>query len=534
MAVIVTQGPEKVHLSKNKIIYELDTENYISVVPQKAESRFQLLDGPSIGDTIEIAAPGLPGGSVTYTYVAVPNTSGTQLPAYTSGTLYSYLAELIRYFLQNPFIAANYKVYIGSVNSLTFKAFDYGPDWTMTITHTGYTPSFVVNAPGVAAEFEPDFRVMARVIIESGYGELIHGDYEFKIPNDDGTLSWNFSDTIDELYPSTSLPLPSLTSGMNWIMPPDSGPVQVRIQLSEYYGETPGETPIWSTDPIYVAKGGFRSYDKNQSLITQFSLGKQFLTWQPKGRGIFQNTIAWLWFLNNDEAEAITQFRIWYSISFTDGTGVSAQHPISLNPNYGGTLYRKRNFIGIGCGYDQMLLNVLHPGKTPYKYSLDIRDQSNGFLVFAHTFSILDPSRMGTTFHYINSIGVLDVICFEGERGMMSSVSTETLRLPGKPRQEEFELTDLDYNQLLKSGIEVSTGALTKDSAQALQDFILSPRIWMVVPQSSGLARIAVRLEKANIQSGIKDYAATNVIPSKLKFVLNDERGYSNINKVWQ
>lgn len=539
MAILINSQPEKILLSKNPILFDLSTENYVTTEGVKAQKRIDLSGStPSAGDTMILEAPGLlsdgvTGDDITWTFSSTPDDSGLQLPAFPGGDVIPYIQNLILYMMMNPAFNRSYVAYCDGFQAVTIRALNDGPDWDQTWTFTGFSPTITQNIAGALSVLEEDFQVRARVTLDKGFGELIIGEYEYKVPDSSGNLTWDLSDTVDRLFPVDWMPEHPIVDAFTIINPPDSGQVILNVEFMEYYGETPHNNPTKTTDHFRVLKGGFSSYDKSESLITQFSDETKFMTWREDGVEIHQDSRNWLHFLNIDPLLARTHLRLGVNITNLNGPSVQIEPLTSLLINYG-ALYFDDGIFSIPCGYDQLRLNLFNPGQTPLKYSIRVYDNTNTNLAGPFTFYVKKPSKLAASLLYFNSFGLPEELSLDGEQILSSEGSFKTLLLPRNPSPTPADLTDLDYNHRVNSEMTLSTGAIRKSDSRALNEILLSPKLWLMKKDGVIYKKFAVRLKESSFRNGIKDFGATNSLPERITLQLNEERSFSKINDVWQ
>lgn len=543
MAIIIDESPEEVLLSKNPIVFELSTENYVTTEGVKSAKRIDFsATSPADGDTIEISAPGfltddIDGDSITFTFRASPDDSGEELPI-GNPTELTWVQQVADYMGQNATFNTHYETYLdGFGGSLTMRARLEGADWepTFTFTFTGTDPSITMNVIGVDAELTEDFQVRARVILDKGFGELITGEFEYKTPNPDGTLVWDFSKTVDKLFPVDWLETSTLNDSFSMIEAPNTGAAFMKVEFSEFYGENPSANPVKFASPFTVLKGGFRTYDKAKNIRAAVVNDNKFLTWRPLKNHIFQEARDWLHFVNIDPSESRTSLNLCVRITNDDGSITQFLDLSTINLNYQ-NLYENNQVITVPCGYEQLNLDLLNFGNTPFKYELWIRDNAATILFDPVTFYIKKASKTATQIVYYNSFGLEEGLSLEGERTLNVENTFETLRLPENLSPGTDDFTDLDFNHLTKTKITVSTGPMLKQNAEVLQELLTSPKIYLMWLDKAAnkFRRMAVRLDQSEFRTALKDFQSTNTLPETLTFSFNEERSFSNLNKIWQ
>lgn len=540
MAVTIDQSPSRILLSKNPIVFELSTDNYVTTEGVKAKRRIDFTaTTPLDGDTIAISAPGfadddIPAPNIVFTFRNSPDDSGTEIPTGVVNDL-NWIQQLADYMAQNPTFNLHYEAYCDSFPALTILAREASANWepTFIFGFTGADPTFNLNITGVDPVLEDDFQVRARVILDKGFGNIITGEWEYKTPDQDGSLSWDFSRTVDALFPVDWLSKYTLADSIAMITGSNVGQAFMRVEFSEYYGTYPISNAIKTSGGFTVLKGGFKSYDKSSTVLEATADENKFLTWRPYKNYVFEGARDWLHFINDDPGKTRTSLKTRVEIYNEEGDPVLFDGLSTKNLTYT-NLYEEGVVFSVPCGYRQMNLHILNGANTAYKYKMAIFDNSNALICGPVEFWLKKPSVRELNLIYYNSFGLEEAFCFEGERSMVVSSTFDRLKLPENSDPQTDDFTDLDFNHLTTERLTVSTGPLLKENARALQEILTSPKLFIVLEQDGSKKRYAVRIEETELRTAIKDFQATNSLPETITLVFNEERAFSNINKLWQ
>lgn len=539
MGVTINSVPDSISLSKNPILFELGTDNYVSSAGAKSLWRFEFTTDPEDGDTLEIGSDAMSVSSVTFTCKDTPTIPSLHFePPGVLSTEDWLDTKVIPVLLANPFISLVYDVY-RTGSSLVLRGLDYGDEYDVdTLTATGFTINISLTQNGVDLTLEDPYKVRVRIHMNENFNSLqfTHRSAWFYFtPNEDGDLTLDLSKQITELIDEVDLPIHSLA-----VMSQSTKTVRkFFIEAAEHYGSAPWDESSTISDKFTAIKGGYSTYDQQESFYSDFVTGKKFLTNRGDNIRVSAYTKDFLHLVFNHVRQSSEDVLVKVTVYYKDGTDHTA------------TLFTDSSMeIGdvwtFPVGFAQNSMGSFQPSKEAYKYKIWLEGaivplEAIGPIIFwieeASTIpagATYNEHHLACAIQYFNSFGYLETVQCEGAKRLSTEASRESMLidLPDEPGPEDLE--SHSYAISMQDVLEVSSGPLTKQNAFAIREALLSEVVYFA-PNTyiNGTERFAANIEPESVI--MLEHGRDNQQSYSLKFTLrfNAQIANSGHNAIW-
>jgi len=283
-------------------------------------------------------------------------------------------------------------------------------------------------------------------------------------PNENKRVKFDISavlDTIVDFEP------PNLVSSGLRIYNPIN---QYWCKAKEYNGATLVDTlDIGKTTQIdlYVLKGGLSQEKINFNIFEKLGTDKMFLTYANEV-DINSYQPYFLYYLHNQSAtETLTAVAKVY---YTDGTNATEDIVEILNVNKYGVVY-------VSAGFHANGLDVLIPGKIPYKYEVWIENSTAVIRAAAVTFWLSDKYvATQKNFFYANSLGGFEGLFSSGKKNKIITGSSDS----AIQKNSSGQIQSHSFNHLSSRNGKIASGHKSKAELDRLADIYNSKHIYEV------------------------------------------------------
>lgn len=524
MAISIIKQPDPVSLSRNQIEYQLETDNWITVVGSKTLFVIKITASPAVDDPFTIAwgvdPVANPDETVTMTCKAAPDDAGNQyidnagaIPLTDWVDL--FLADLIKNFLfTRDFVLT--KVTADASPAIQFRAREKGLKFSIEFTEAlGWMIEFL-NTDGIDQVFQTNMKQVLQVHVEdvykSGNFELKHE--EQRVPDSVKRSLFDIHEILDQFVELN----PPIYNQVG-VTRCDLLTKQYFVRYYERYGDTVTEQEVITgvTKAVMMAGTNFPFFNANTDFFTDYLVpSKAFLTWLPAEQDITVAQHQYLYF--PIVSAATTSFKSKADIFYTDDT---SDLDVEIGAAPGSEQYE---IYIIPVGFSQVVQAVSDGGKTVDHYIIYITDQADAVVSELRTY-YLDRKEYLSTAHvlYKNSIGGYDTLRVTGDLAFGLDVTKSVFEtiLPST-----YDLMDPQFHEFNVSGrefIQMSTGHMKKADLIHLQELILSESIFQI----DSVAYLPLTLDTKSItftQTSADLYVMSfKVLPAYSKNSVSDE-----------
>jgi len=317
---------------------------------------------------------------------------------------------------------------------------------------------------------KPNLSFLCKVFVELEYmsGNFIQVHAAEQPADDDGATVFDMQDVLSA-YVNRSLP----EMYQPGIVREDPLFKRFYFQSQEKYGTPPVEDTAVQIDTFYVLLGGlsFEEYAEDTFFLTYLDVTKPFYTWQPVEKVVLPDQPEYLYFLVNDFL--MTAFHVKIKLYFTDDT--EEEH--TLFSQTGGL--NRFEVYSFPAGYHQLYLEG-YSCEVLDRYDIWVENQDNILASETRTY-ILDYTnyRYRKFFLYLNSLGGCDTLACTGKAEYKLKANQQTLE---KLLPHDYTVQDAQQEVIRKYAqpeVQVPVGYPEPEMMQALQDFIVSPAVFL-------------------------------------------------------
>jgi len=463
MSLTLLNSPDQVGLSKNPLVYGLQTNNQYSTSGVLATHSWEFSSLPVDGNQATLSW--FSGAvSLGFTFTGSPDDTGLQLPL-GSGTVNAYLNNTLVPFLElNYYIKRDFDLSV-SGDSIVFTARAASADYDISFSSGVGAFSFLKTQAGVSPVERPGFRVLLKMF--SRYrGAASWNEVEFeKAPYESKVYFY-----LDEYLRSyDELVLPDLSTP-NALVSANSQMVEYKVDYAENFGSPSQVQKLISQSELFSILGGFNHRDREVNSFYDDWLPK-LMTWGFL-RTISASTPGYLAFLNTT---IYTSF--WLVVKLYDAEGlIDERNALSFTAN-------ANDLKLVPTSYGFAINGVDLQGRTPSYFEIQIQRSGTTQVIGQKITRNLDwqGAYEDFTVAFRNSFGTIDFFRFKGVAEYRSTTS-RTVSDPAYAFNEPF----LSRRSLItaikaKDSLILRTGFMNKDEALMFKDFLLSDRFYLVV-----------------------------------------------------
>lgn len=251
---------------------------------------------------------------------------------------------------------------------------------------------------------------------------------------------------------------------------------RMKVFFGEKFGEDPELQQLTESSEMMAIMGGIqKEYFPDIDFFNSFlNAKKQYLTWQNKVKRVQRKQEEYLYFYVYKE---IFDLRVWVRVYYDDEeqSELWDQHFIEKSDVKEGEIYC------IPIGFIHGGIQALDPSKPVRKYDVGVWDTDGDTIGHTRTY-ILDetPSPYTRYFLFQNSLGGMDTLRTTGKsmKDFQGEIDIYEQILP-----ENYSLQTAQFRKSYASFInetEVSSGHITKQAADYLQELLLSKEVYEI------------------------------------------------------
>lgn len=522
MAITINSTPNAWSLSKDPLVFNVSSDQYVQTAGVKAKRTIVFDNEPGLTDLLRMNSNTIGADPyIEFEFVAAVTSanSGNAIRVRPSGySTADWIDEhVVPNLRANSLIDLNYNVF-RSGDEVCIEARETGPEQSFTtFSGVGFDADASVNTVGVDAVFTPDYSIRVKLFLEESFGSgtfIESSLFNFK-PELDGSLSIDLSEKADELFDDLGIPSDVSMSGVELNV---KGVRKFYAAFADHYGLEPFSLPSTVSDAINLMKGsirkdhGYTSTTEFQDLVNQ----RKFLTNQTglvqTKRSQYVGFVHFIQWYNTEllNEDVLVKAKVYY----TDGSITTTALPAFTDLVIGGLYY-------LQCGFDALGLNLLEPLKTPYKYELWVESSSFALEIAAPKMFHLMPSvSYSWTVAFRNGFGLFETFLLDGSQDEKIAVNSDTIRVGLDGGGEHQDSDKVAFNIFSEGALELTSGILEENQMDGFIDLIMSPFHW-VFPWFSLQDPIGVKLVPGEYQLAKKGVKGEHFESNKLLFMKN-------------
>ena len=322
---------------------------------------------------------------------------------------------------------------------------------------------------------EPNFSMYLEVYIEKTYGSNnFTKELALELPpdsNDQALFRLNdaFEGVFDRYLPN---------AGESNIKKVTALTRRFRVYFAEKYGDDPTLQALSESSIMQALSGGISKElaAELDFFETFLDTHKRFLTWQPNGKKVSRLQEEYLFFYFKT-APAGNKFKCKYYICYDDEAGTEnlEEQATWTTGVTAGDIYS----IPAGPGHGG--INLYEPAKAIRKYQLFLVDGDGNQVSEIRSFQVDNFNHPNERFFmFENSLGGIDTLRTTGQGSKSSQVEFEISEniLPYNYDVQQGQFRQGNYS--MRNTYELSTGHLSKAYADYLQEFLMSPKRYVL------------------------------------------------------
>jgi len=481
MTLSLVKSPAAVSLVGNDIPFKINTDNQFSAEGTKAYLGLIWSAGDAAADGFTLNYGVKNPVEVAFVCAASPDDSGTQYPAYVSGTTDAYMESLVPYLNANYYLRTNFFVeWNGSALVVVIRARNNGAEYSLTFTAGTSNATEDSNNAGTDDTARVFYGIICRSYLKgSGVEDDIFLGEDRLYPDILGVAYFKIQEYLKS----------QLTFDFEWPEPTDTFLFLKGNAIKPFfveYAETydgVNKKVISTRDSATLAiLGGISrnaQAELNENETTwweQFLYKLDWMTNQPreitvgKTQPVKLSVLVW--------KAGVTSLKLKVNVYYTDGTSGSLTDATIAASQY--------NIFECILSYQKLGLGAL--AKEVSYYKAWVTDQDDNRLTVDRYFYV-DPAYRDNErmFIFQNSIGRPETVRFTGvtETEVEHDRNDFSLIAPEAFTWRDHETNNFDNTEVEK--IKFNSGYLNdlakypKQFADYLREFYLSPAIWEVV-----------------------------------------------------
>lgn len=469
MAITVNSEPAAVHMARNPIAYELETDNRITTPGSAAAIPIEIVGtGINANDQFDLEWQN---ESETFVAKASPDDSGNQFPS-TGSTTAEIADDLAEYLPYNYRIARDFDVTRSSSG---------GEYVILTLKENGNIPIILTEAltwlttyysPGVDEVTNENFKLFTRLFIQEddfpGADLVLAVETELPVNTDEQAVF--FYQNYIKAYLGNDVPdLTDINGDLCRKMMK-----QYYIQHAEKYGDPASVKSLTTETTKYAVNGGLshQFYSNNSDLITDYiSVQKNFFTWAPDNKEIYSGQYDFLYFMIYDST---TTLFVYADIYYTDGTSDLSQ---SITGIVSGQQYY---MYWVPVGHNKIAA-LADANKTIDYWEIRVDKAGADYITKRRYYYNNKPQIDQEQVIFKNSWGAYESIRMFGNKIEGIEVSKDTFENHLDYNYTISDAARKDYNILAQKPITLNTGWMNKDWAKHMQELLLSEDRYIVI-----------------------------------------------------
>jgi hypothetical protein len=468
MSIVVTREPDLLSLSKNHIVYKLQSDARIDNPGTAAVNHVKFSGTIADGAVVVLRWKGIEQRMVAKTS---PQAAGFEFPAGVVSE--AYIISILPYFKDNYYLDADFVVTANTGFGeywLTFTAREPGSTYNF-ITQNTPSVQIVKATQGVDRKVKPNFCIYVEAWIEKADGsEFVKIFGESLQVDDSGSTEWNLSDL---LHPELS---PDIHDWEGRQFNHDiNSKRRYYVRYAEAYGEKFQIGKITTGSTKHVTLGG-TPYESGATLTIHDVLREssditrdRALRLGPDVRYVYPDEPQFLTFLNTRPDPAIL-----VSLKVVAKLATGGTSPV-LSIDLGGALLSSQRGT-VNVGYAQLNLNEIIGGNAVESYTCQFfRGITPVAISRPYTYVLkyeYKPYRR--YFVYLNSLGALDTMHTWGKNSQEIELTRQSAE---KYLSVDYKLSDgtfSDWDIQYRQRFEAATGYRHASEIRQLRDFYIS------------------------------------------------------------
>lgn len=370
----------------------------------------------------------------------------------------------------NNILPGTYTVVVTDANDFTTEGTFVVQEYKFWFTKNPIYLALSADDPGT----KQNLSFICRVFVEENY---LSGSYSQKAdleqPAFNGETVFQVQQIIDA-YVSAHLPIYNQTV----VTRAENIFKRFYLEFLEKYGNPATESSVKQVTVSYALLGGlsFIEYATNNFFSSYLPNTKPFLSWQPVNKQVFKDQPEFLYFIVN--SFEVTDLSLKIVINHKDGT---TTEKADVFTQAGVNRYEVYIFP---AGFNQIDVQQIADDESNASeitsYILYVEDQDENIISEFRTYTINnDYEPFKKTFLYLNSLGGFDTLVCTGKAETTLKTSMQAVE---KILAYNYSTTDFERETLNKSGeqtVNFSTGWITKEQAERLQDFLISEEVYL-------------------------------------------------------
>jgi hypothetical protein len=483
MTLSLIKSPAAVSLAGNDILFKINTDNQYSSEGTKARIGLTWSTGDAAGEKFNLSWGE---NIVEFTAAASPDDSGTQYPAYVSGSVDAWVESLAPYLQANYLLSNDFDiVYDDSHLVMVIEARAVGSEFTLTLDEDTSGVAEDDNDAGTDQTLRDFYQIICRIWLYV-YGDnppnTILGEDRLT-PDDDGYVRFKIQEYLK----------PEITALFSY--PEDNSALVIeRDDMVKMFYVEYGETydnvvyKLFSTfAALKYAIRGKVSQQKEAALneldITFFdelSATRMFLSWHPASKTISKWQPEKLYYLLLEERAAIWVFA---HVTFTDGSTTTKTLYTATVDQY--------TMLEICCGHD--IIGLQYEAKEVDYYTVYVSTHA-GAISESRTFVIDREYReFEKVFLFKNSLDIYETLrttgVHEKENEFEHSLYEQGITVGDLSWYEESNL-----GSFMEETFKANSGWITREELDWTNDFIMSTDRYII--EDYQLFRILVTSKK--------------------------------------
>lgn len=491
--MIVTKQPAKVCLVGNPIILAIDTEmEQYDDEGIHSYSYFTFGSAQTAGKEFTLSYGS---NSIDFLFVANPNTSGTELPAWNgSESLLTWIGRVKTAMQNNYILLRDFTIANSGTDKLTLLAKEVGPAYDLTVTDsTMSSTTFNNSVPGIDADTKDYYALHCQPFLAGQTDALGEDRVE---PDADSICEFDVAEYLKaQLVSACQWP----QDASNYIYERASMCKEYFLAYHAAYGIPYVHKGLTKITGIYALTGGTsKQYlaelnEDGSTWYEQLQYDKAFLTWAPTTRKVFPYMPLMLYWLNYTSATKLTlRASLTYKVTSTYYTDTYTIDSITA------TAFKVYEFVvSPALVFANQTLN-LPAGASMQWYTVWLEDQ-NGVKITQDRVFVYDQENYPykKTFVFKNSYGAFDTVFCKGySEHLVDLQRVEKLCL----LDDLFVPTDAQVASAVNYETQkftASTGWVHYDEIMWLRDMLLAVDLYEVIDNK--LYRVVITTQQALI-----------------------------------
>ena len=476
MAANIATLPPKMAFSRNPVPIRFQAgylQNFPSAGGFPSNAQF-VIDRATVVDDVFNITWGL--ADINFTFAAVPDDSGTQLP--TGDGSNAYVESLVPYLQANALIDRDFILaYLTGTNQITFQSKLKSAKYSFQDTRT-VDPVAIFHTIGGDPALKPNYSLYLQVWRKDVADVLLYQRYlQLDYPVS-GAISKDIAPVIHSFL---DYDIPDMVTV--W-QPCAKSFMAYYFKYAESYGDTPALRAITKTGLYFAYLGGYSNtalqaigatanYLQTYLATADYHFQNWFESWPVNNVSVKTNSPAFLYFINTRNIAEVLNLKV--IIIFDDGT--TATFTVA-----GGNV-DPYNKVSICCGFEALgLANYQTPAKKVAGYQVQIVEASGDQRSVVKTFTINRDYEAYTRYLlYTDSCGNFKVLRLYGKLLLTSDVAdSQAMSFAGADTPRVGNITR--YNILYQETAAHNTGYVyNRNDFDNLNELLISKKVFRVI-----------------------------------------------------